>query len=320
MRHDLRVALRLLARNRSFAAAAILTLALGIGANTAVFSVVNGVLLRPAPFEDLDRLVLVWETDRNTSTTHEPASVPDYLDFRDRGRSVQPLAALSAAEVNLTSAGSDPVRLAALRVTAELLPMLGVEPIAGRALTADDDTIGGPDVALISETLWRQAFGASPAAVGQALRLDDRPYTILGVLPDSTDFSVLQLLSAADYSRGFADRGEHAQVAVWIPLRPDPRVLPRETHPIFMLGRLAQNHTAASAQAELAGIAADLERTYPVNRGRGVNVDVLSDVVFGRVRPTLNVLVGAVALVLLVAHSARAAAGSCVSSSSRVCC
>src|SRR6188474_3265589 len=109
MRHDLRLALRSRARNPGFAAAAILTLALGIGANTAIFSVVNAVLLRPAPFHELERLVMVWETDRNSSTTREPASVPDYLDYRAQSASLESLAALMAAQVNLSGASGDPV-------------------------------------------------------------------------------------------------------------------------------------------------------------------------------------------------------------------
>ena len=120
-------------------------------------------------------------------------------------------------------------------------------------------------------------------------------------MADASDFGTLQLLSAAAYSRSFADRGEATRVDVWIPLRADPKALPRETHPIFMLGRLAPGQTTESAQRELGTIASSLESTYPSNRGRGVFVEPLADVVLGRVRPTLYVLVGAVALVLLIA-------------------
>ena len=301
MRQDFRVALRLLARNPGFASAAILTLALGIGANTAIFSVVNAVLLRPAPFHQLDRLVMVWETDRNSSTTREPASVPDYLDFRSQGGSVEALSALMAAQVNLAPADGEPIRVAALRVSRDLLPMLGIGQIAGRGFTAEEDAVGAGDTAIISESLARQTAGSAAAAVGRVLRLDERPHTIVGVVADASDFGTLQLLSAAAYSRSFADRGEATRVDVWIPLRADPKALPRETHPIFMLGRLAPGQTTESAQRELGTIASSLEGTYPSNRGRGVFVEPLADVVLGRVRPTLYVLVGAVALVLLIA-------------------
>ncbi len=301
MRQDLRLAIRLLARNPGFAAAAILTLALGIGANTAIFSVVNAVLLRPAPFHDLDRLVMVWETDRNSSTTREPASVPDYLDYQARGTSVESLSAVMAAQTNLASEGAEPVRLAALRVTHGLLPMLGIRPLAGRGFTADEDVPGAADTAIISESLARRAAGTAAAAVGRTLRLDERPHTVVGVVPDATDFGTLQVLSAAAYGRSFADRGEATRVDVWIPLRADPQTLPRETHPIFMLGRLAAGHSATSSELELAAIAAELEAAYPVNRGRGIHVEPLAEVVLGRVRPTLYVLLGAVGLVLLIA-------------------
>ncbi len=167
--------------------------------------------------------------------------------------------------------------------------------------SAEEDAVGAADTAIISESLARRTAGSPGAAVGRELRLDERPHTIVGVVADASDFGTLQLLSAAAYSRSFADRGEATRVDVWIPLRADPKTLPRETHPIFMLGRLAPGQTTASAQRELATLATDLESAYPVNRGRGVNVEPLADVVLGRVRPTLYVLLGAVALVLLIA-------------------
>src|SRR6187401_2691359 len=193
MRHDLRLALRSLARNPGFAAAAILTLALGIGANTAIFSVVNAVLLRPAPFHELERLVMVWETDRNSSTTREPASVPDYLDYRAQSASLESLAALMAAQVNLSGASGDPVRVAALRVSRDLLPTLGIDPVAGRGFSAEEDAVGAADTAIISESLARQIAGSPAAAIGRSLRLDERPHAIVGVAPDSSDFGTLQL-------------------------------------------------------------------------------------------------------------------------------
>jgi putative ABC transport system permease protein len=137
--------------------------------------------------------------------------------------------------------------------------------------------------------------------IGRTLRLNDNPWTIVGVLARGTDFGVLQTLRAADYSRGFADRGGQSRVDVWAPLGVDPNTSPRDTHPIFMLGRLALGASEAAAQQEMTAIAADLERTYPVNDARGINLQPLSQVVFGPVRPALWVLLGAVALVLLVA-------------------
>jgi len=301
MAHDIRFAIRLLAKNPGFALAAILTLALGIGANTAIFSVVNGVLLRPAPVAHLDRLMMFWETDRNSSTTREPGSIPDYLDYKARGHSFDTLAGVMASEVNFAASAVDPIQIASLRVSHDMFPMLGISALQGRTFRAEEDTANGPAVALVSESLWRGSLGSRPDVIGQTVRLDDRPYQIVGVLPDTTDFGVLQVLAAAAYGRGFADRGERTHVDIWMPLQPDPQALPRATHPLFMLGRLAPGVTAAAAQDEMAGIAADLERTYPENRARGAHVEPLSEIVFGAVRPMLYVLLGAVGLVLLVA-------------------
>ena len=301
MRQDIRLAFRLIGKNPGFACAAILTLALGIGANTAIFSVVNGVLLRPAPFADLERLVMVWETDGNSGTRREPGSVPDFLDYKARTRTLDALAGVSASEVNLSAAGVDPVQVAGLSVTYDLLPMLGIDPVVGRGFTLEEDRAGGPSVALISESLWKATFGGNPAIAGQTIRLDDRPHEIVGVVPDTSDFGVLQILAAAAYGRGFAARGERTRVDVWLPYQADPQTLPRETHPMFMMGRLAPGFSPSAAHSELVGIAADLERAYPVNKARSINVEALQDVVFGKVRPMLFVILGAVGLVLLVA-------------------
>ncbi len=301
MLHDLGLAFRALRRSPGFAGVAILTLALGIGANTAIFSVVDGVLLRRAPVDDLERLVVVWETDRNSHTIREPASVPDYLDFVARSRTVGPLAAVMSDEVNLTPPAGEPVRLAALRITHGLLPMLGIRPIAGRSFTEDEDRARGPAVAMISESLWERSFGRDPGVLGRTLRLDEQPYSIVSVAPEVADFGVLQILSGAAYSRGFADRGDRVRVDVWLPLQPDPESSPRSTHPIFVLGRLAPGAGLGAAQQELSAISADLERAYPENAARGVFIEPLGAVVFGPVRPALLVLLGAVGLVALVA-------------------
>ena len=142
--HDVRYAVRLLTSNPGFAIVALLTMALGIGANTAIFSVIDSVLLRQAPVTDIDSLAVVWETDRNTSTTREPASLPDYLDFKQRSQRVQQLASFDATEVNYTPDQGEASRLQALQVSDELLPMLGVRPVAGRGFTAEEARAGGP--------------------------------------------------------------------------------------------------------------------------------------------------------------------------------
>jgi putative ABC transport system permease protein len=298
---DVRYACRGLRRSPGFAAVAVITLALGVGANTAIFSVVDAVLLRPAPVKDLDRLVMLWETDRQSGTTREPASVPDFLDFRARAKSVDEVGGLVPGEANLTPPRGEPTRLAALRVSRDLLPMLGFEPIAGRQFTEEEDRPGGPNVLIISESLWTSASGRDPAVQGKTLRLDGVQFAVVGVVRDLADFGVLQVLTAAAYSRAFTDRGDRVRVDAWLPLQADPTASPRETHPIFLLGRLAPGVAPGAAQREFDAIAADLERSYSSNEGRGVHVELLGEVVFGPVRHGLILLLGAVAFVLVVA-------------------
>src|SRR5690349_13746510 len=155
---DVRYAARSFYKSPGLTIVLILTLALGIGANTAIFCVIDAVLLRPAPFVDLDRLVMVWEMDRNTGTTREPASFPDYLDFKARTRTCENVAAIAPSEVNLTPEHGDPLRLPVLNVSFDALSMLGLQPIAGRGFTAGEDRPHGPDVVLISEALWDRTF------------------------------------------------------------------------------------------------------------------------------------------------------------------
>lgn len=298
--NDLTVAVRQLTNRPGLSALMIATLAIGIGANTAIYSVLDAVLLRPAPFAAVERLVMLWETDRATGTRREPASVPDFLDYRAAARTVQ-VSAMAGGEANFVPAEGDPERLVTLQVSHDLLPMLGVVPLAGRSFTEVDDRAGALPVVIVSRSLARRLFNEPTRAIGHTINLDDRLHTIVGVVAESTDFGVLQVLSAAAYARSFADRGQAARIDVWAPMVPDPVRLPRETHPIFMLGRLAQGATPDAVQAELTAMATQLEATYPVNRARGVYVEPLTDVIFAPVRPVLYLLLGAVAMVLLIA-------------------
>jgi putative ABC transport system permease protein len=302
LKRDLLYAFRAMRREPGFTLIAMLTLALGIGATTSIFSVIDGVLLRHTPVADVDRVMMLWETDRNSNTTREPASVPDYLDFEARVRNFDTTAAISGTEANLNPASGDPIRVAGMAVTRGFMPMLGIKPLVGRDFNEAEDRAGGTRAVMISEALWERSFGRDPNVIGQMLRLNELPIPIVGVVPQAADFGVLQLLSAADYSRAFADRGDRTRVDVWLPLQPNPKTLPRDTHPIFVMGRLKAGATPAGAQSEMSAIMSDLEHAYPAaNDGRGAFVEPLSDVVFGEVRPALYVLLGAVGLVLLVA-------------------
>ena len=297
---DVRYAWRLLAAAPGFALAAILMLALGLGATTAIFSIVDTVVLQPLPYPDADRLVAVWETDRASGTSSEPGSVPDFVDLRARATRFDAFGGVIAGDFTLAGHTEPPARVAGLYVTDGLLPMIGARPRAGH-LFPRDAYAGPSDRVLVSARLARRMFRSEPAAVGATIRVDDRPRTIVGVLPDASDVGVLQWLLAANYARGFADRDARSRVDVWLPLALDPRELPRDTHPLLMLGRMKAGVSVALAQEETDAIMASLERAYPENHARGGRVTPLVTVVIGPVRPALGALLLAVSLVFLSA-------------------
>ncbi|MGB9459268.1 MAG: ABC transporter permease, partial [Candidatus Acidiferrum sp.] len=183
---DTRYAFRLLAKSPGFTLIAILTLALGIGANTAIFSVVNGVLLRPLPFRDPSRLVLIAE---KSSFPVISTSYENYLDWRDQSHSFESMEATRGAAITLTGAG-EPERLNVRMATAGLFPMLGISAQVGRTFLAEEDRAGGAPVVLLSYGLWQRRFGGAQEIIGKAINLDSQPYTIVGVLPSG--FQILQ--------------------------------------------------------------------------------------------------------------------------------
>lgn len=299
---DLRYAARLLWRTPGFTVPAVLTLALGIGMVTAIFSVIDAVLLKPVPYPHPERLVAVWETDRDSGTVREPASLPDFLDFERRVRRIDRFGAVATTDLTLTPARGEPLRLAGLHVTAGALELLGIRPLRGRLFSDREHRAAADDVVLITDRLWTRLFNRDPAAIGTTIRLDDHPRTIVGILPDRADVGLLQWLLAADYSRGFADRDARSRVDAWVPLPLDPKALPRSTHPILVLGRVAPGVSIGAAQGEMTATMAALEREFPDdNKARGAHVEPLLTVIFGPVRPALGVLGIAVALVLLLA-------------------
>jgi putative ABC transport system permease protein len=298
---DARYAVRLLIRNPGFTAAAILTLTLGIGMTAAIFTVIDGVLLRPMPYPEPSRLVMVWETDRSSGTFREPGSFPDFLDYRQRSRVTDRLGAFTAFDANLQPDDGDPLRVAALAASPDVFEMLGVRPVMGRSFTQEDDRSGAPQTVLISERL-RAAVFAGGDVVGRTIRINDRPRTIVGVVRSDADVGIAQLLRAANYGGGFATRDPRLHVDVWAPLQGDVRRWPRSTHPILLMGRLRQGIERSAAQQQLAAVATDLEREYPMdNEARGVSLESLQDVIFGPVGPPLALLMAAVGVVLLIA-------------------
>ncbi len=278
---DVRLALRNLRRSPGFTAVAVLTLALGIGANTAVFTVVNAVLLQPLPYSDPSRVVVLMEQTPQFPT----ASVTRYNfeDWRDRSQSFTGMGAVRSLTMTMTGAG-EPERVPAKMVTATLFPILGVSVAEGRAFDAADDRPGAEGVVLLSDGFARRRY-AGRSAVGESLLLDNRPYTVVGVLPPR-----FELFQPAE---------------VYVPFGPWAATLPEDRgwHPgIFPVARLAPGISIEQARAELLGIALQLEQEYPdSNRNVRALITPLQDQMVQNVRPALLVLFGAVALVLLIA-------------------
>jgi putative ABC transport system permease protein len=274
---DLRYGARLLRRAPGFSAIAIATLALGIGANTAILSVVWGILVRPLPYADAGRLVVLLHQGRN------PVSPANFLDWQARSRSFQSMGAAEYWTPNLL--GSDaPTKLWALRLTPEVLPMLGVTPRLGRFFLPAEGRAGSDHVAVIGDGLWRRRFGADPSVVGRTISLDGEPYTVVGVMPPGFRFAPFWA----------------TQAELWAPLDLAPRATRRDASSLRVFARLAPGQSLETSRHEVAAITSALEREFP-GTNREVRVLPLQEKVVGNVRPILLVLVGAVALVLLLA-------------------
>jgi putative ABC transport system permease protein len=278
---DLRYAFRLLAKSPAFTLIAIFTLALGVGANTAIFSVVNSVLLRPLPFRDPSRLVLVIEKSKYPTIT---VSYENYLDWRDQNHEFESMEAIYGNNMTFTAKG-EPQRLIARFVTAGFFPLLGVSPSVGRNFTPEEDRAGGTPVAILSYGLWQRSFGGSNEVLGQVVNLDSQPYTVVGILPSGYKF--------------FQDAD------VFLPFHPWAKTLPddRNWHPgILPVARLKAGVTIEQARAEMVGISKRLEQQYPLyNTGCSSDVILAHDQLVQSSRPALLLLLGAVSFVLLIA-------------------
>jgi putative ABC transport system permease protein len=287
LRQDLRYALRMAAKRPGFTATALATLAIGIGATSALFSVVNGILLRPLPFPDPEQLALLWSPDvRRGPASRGALSYPDFLDHRQQTTSFEDLAAVRPVGYTLvTPAGAE--RVEGARASAGFFEILRVTPALGRTFTRDEDRRGGPRVTILSYSLWRTRFGGDPAIVGRPLTLDGQSYTVIGVLP-----------------RGFVFPYKLEEAAIWTPLSLDDEesLKERGMHSLAALGRLRPGVSLAQARTDAATVAARLAKQYPdSNTGREGTVAPLHDEVVGRTRDGLLLLLGAVACVLLVA-------------------
>jgi len=281
---DFRYALRQIARSRGFTAVAVLTLALGIGANTAIFSMIHAVLLKPLPYKDADRLVMLWEQNPHRGWFENIVSGANFLDWKKQNHVFADMAAFESNSFNLTGNGM-PEQVAGERVTTNLFSVLGVQPLRGRLFVSEEETVG-KGAAIVSYGLWRRRFGGDAALIGKSIVLNGQNYTVVGVLPAT--FS-------DDYSASFAPQSQ-----LWISgIAPFPEG--REMHDYHVIARLKSGINLQQAQAEMNTIAARIEQQYPDSTGWGVALVQLHDQIVQYSRPALLILLGAVGLVLLIA-------------------
>ncbi|MCI0486444.1 MAG: ABC transporter permease [Blastocatellia bacterium] len=279
---DLRYGARMLLKKPGFSLVAIITLALGIGANTAIFTVVNAVLLQPLPFPESDRLVLL-----NESGTQMQMSVawPNYLDWREQNRVFEHIGVFNRGSYNLTGSG-EPERILAARMSADLFAALKADASIGRVYTDDEDKPGANAVVVLSHGLWQRRFGGEPQILNQTISLNGRGYTVIGVMPQEFQFP--------------------NRVEMWVPVAPlsdDPDWQQRGNHPgLIGVARLRAGVTLEQARSDMESVAVSLEQQYPqTNQGNRVRIRPLKEVAVGDVGPALWMLLGAVGFVLLIA-------------------
>jgi len=280
LRHDLRFAVRSLRKSPALAVSAVLTLALCIGATTAIFSVVYSVLFRPLPFADPEGLLVIRTTWKGMTSSF---SAGNWADVNRQQRSFRYFVPVYPESFNLAGADA-PENVSAARVGFDYFAMLGVQPALGRSFLSDEDAPGRGDVVILSDGLWRRRFGADPGVVGRQIRLDGRPHTVIGVMPASMDYAV--------YDED-----------LWIPTAfPVERLAMHDEHYLTVLGRLRPGVSLSQARDELRGLAGWLRTNYPKeNQDRGIVVQNFKEELLGDYRPRLYVLLGAVGFVLLIA-------------------
>jgi putative ABC transport system permease protein len=286
---DLRFALRLLTKNPGFTTIAVLTIALGIGANTAIFSVINEVLLRQLPYREADRLVMVWEQNRPRGRDRNVISPANFLDWRDQNSVFEEMAAFGDRRFNLTGV-DDPEEIAAQGVTVNFFSLLGVGPSRGRVFTPEDEQESAAPVVILSHGLWQRRFGGDGNIVGRQINLSGTSYTVIGVMPPDFQFFV----------RGPSFGSKAPEM--WTQLRFPPNARIRRGRSLAAIARLKPGVPLERARAEMNAIGSRLEQQYPdFNTGWGINPVPLHTQLTGDIRPALLVLFGAVGFVLLIA-------------------
>jgi len=282
---DLRYGVRLLRKAPGFAAVALVALALGMGATTAIFSVVDAVLLKPLPFRDPERVLVLWEQNPTLNKVKLFVAPANFLAWKSQSRATESMAALQDTTVNLSAGPNgyiDPEELRCERVSASLFPMLGVQPVLGRAFREDEDQPGRAFSVLLSHSLWQRRFGADPSIAGKTIRLRDQPYLVAGVLPP--DFAVLE-----------------PNIDVWIPLGLNPGD-PRAANSRFLVVVARRRDSLESVRAEFESIGSRLEQAMPeLNRGWRPSIFTIEGELLGDVRRGLWVLLAAVGCLLLMA-------------------
>ena len=282
---DVRYGMRSLLKKPGFTITAVIALALGIGANTAIFSVINGVLLRSLSYANPDRIVMLWERSVTGTRAQNVVSPGNFLDWQKQSTSFDHMAAVADQRVNLTGGTGEPEEIKAQLVSEGFFQALGVQPFTGRFFIPEENKTGNDLVIILSHQLWQSRFGANPAIVGQQVTISGRQRTVVGVMPPGFHFL-------------------DNQVKAWAPYPLDPAIDYRATTGRFLrvVGRLKPGVSVQQAQAELTGIAKQLEQALPkFNTGWGVNVLPIHEQVVGEIRPILIVLLAAVAFVLLIA-------------------
>jgi len=279
--NDLKFAFRQLVKNPGFTAVAVLTLALGIGANTAIFSFVNAVLLRPLPYRDPDRLIMVFETRATDGSSKEPVAAPMLGEWRRQSSMFEGLAARGGDSFNLSGRGPAEA-LTGTRVSANMFSLFGLRPELGRDFLPEEETYGKHRVVLLSHELWQRRFGGDASIIGQSIVLNAEPSTVIGVMPPRTIFP-------------------EAGTEIWAPLAFEPDLLAqRHNHNFLVYGRLKPGVTLAQVRAEMAAIAERMAVGNPENKDWGAAVYPYREILVGDSRRTLLVLLGAVGLVLLI--------------------
>ncbi len=281
---DLRYGARMLRRNPGFALVAILTLAIGIGANVIIFSMVDGVLLRPLPFPDSKRIVTVWETDVNRNIEHGTASAAELLDWQDLNHSFQQLSGTRGLYFTITGNGGAEQVLGS-QVSGNFFRMLRIAPIRGRDFSSEDEQPGHENVVILNYELWQRHYGGDPGIIGKTISLDDKPFEVIGILP-----------------RDFTLYGISPEFEIWQPFAFTRAQLDREDHELVVFGRLRDHVTLPQAQGEMESILARLKQQYPgIDQKNGIRVVGFHDELVKPLRPGLLLLLAAVGFLLLIA-------------------